>query len=154
MAGLDVAQVQQWLKAGALTPVRIDGQYGRSRRRRSRRFNAMHKTVDGICGPETFDVPAAPGGSTTPSTPLPPSPVNYPVLKRGSSGGAGWRWRRLHSTTRAQIRNSGWTARSVPGDASRVLRFQASINSFFHAKILDVDGVIGSQTWYWLTVNA
>lgn len=129
-----VSEVQQALADAGFNPGPIDGDFGPQTRAAVMAFQqARGLEVDGVVGPQTW---GALQGAAAPAPAASGGP--QPQVSLGSRGPA-------VSTLQRQLAAAGFDPGGVDGDfgpmtRGAVLRFQA-------AHGLEVDGVVGAQTW-------
>lgn len=135
--GSAVSELQQALADAGFDPGPIDGDFGPQTRAAVMAFQQRNGLdVDGVVGPQTWG--ALRGAA--PAAPAAPAPTSgpQPTLSIGSRGGA-------VSALQQQLAAAGFDPGGVDGDFGPATR--AAVLRFQSANGLDVDGVVGPQTW-------
>jgi peptidoglycan hydrolase-like protein with peptidoglycan-binding domain len=133
-----VCELQQALADAGFDPGPIDGDFGPQTRAAVMRFQeARGLDVDGGVGPQTWGALQGAGPAAPVAAPA-PSGFGQPQLSIGSRGGA-------VSALQQQLAAAGFDPGGVDGDFGPMTR--AAVLRFQSANGLDVDGVVGPQTW-------
>jgi peptidoglycan hydrolase-like protein with peptidoglycan-binding domain len=155
--GLAVKIVQQILNRVMGAHLQEDGQFGPATDGAVRLFQQRAGIgVDGVVGPQTWRaLGIADKGATTPAAPVDLAAVKAAltaatktIVREGSSGDAVKWAQALLNKHGAHVSVDGQFG---PKTRAAVLEFQANIRRFFHSTTFQVDGIVGPQTWYWLT---
>jgi hypothetical protein len=135
--GPEVAELQRRLNTVAGESLGVDGDFGSSTEAAVRRFQGAHGLeVDGVVGPATWGALTAgmPPVSVAPSGPNPPWPGRFLVSGLVGDDVRTWQQR---MTQRKPINVDGEYG---PESQAACVEFQRTHN-------LEVDGVVGPQTW-------
>lgn len=128
--------LQQLLASKGFSPGAADGVFGPHTEAEVRAFqSSRHLVVDGVVGRQTWAaLRAASGGGGGGGTP--------PTLTLGSTGGA-------VAILQTLLARKGFS----PGAADGIFgpHTLAEVRAFQASRGLDVDGIVGPQTWYALT---
>lgn len=132
--GGPVRELQQALADAGFDPGPVDGDFGPQTRAAVMRFQeANGLEVDGVVGPQTWGAlngaaPSAPAAPTGPG----------PTLQRGARGPA-------VSDLQQKLAAAGFDPGGVDGDFGPMTN--AAVRRFQSANGLEVDGIVGPQTW-------
>jgi peptidoglycan hydrolase-like protein with peptidoglycan-binding domain len=143
----DVRKLQEKLKAHGFDPGEVDGIFGPKTEAAVRAFQqARGIEVDGIVGPITWGkLNEAPPAAPAPAPgPAPGTDGSGPLLKKGLRGGP---VRELQDRLRAL----GFDPGATDGDFGP--NTEGAVKAFQAAKGLEVDGVVGPQTWKALGIH-